>query len=447
MRAHRKQDYLFKVPSSQHWRIRLQMDGKSIVRSLGTPDRAQAEIVALPLIAEHKARLLAKRPRLVAGYKLTPGEYTNDGQRVIATERELIYLAADGALLRTEPNVADRLENLPVGAVIHFGNPTRPLAELRRLGPVIDVTALNRPAVATDADKDPDTQVIERYLTHANTTDRFAKEARDVWALFRSLVKKPLAECDREDGAALAAHFESQGLASATVRKKLMWLCAAVNLDMKRKNGLKFNPFSGVVPKRDDKVKRLPLDDADIAATKDNLGKLTEADQVLFRLLATTGMRLSEAFEIGQTIKVKVKVKINGEWTYELREQVNGDATEQGVRYVIVGHKTPQSERRVPLPAGALPYLPKAIKGPLFTGGAPAASKRLNRYLRDIGITDPRKVLHSLRHRAQDRLRAAGCPEDIRWAILGHEEETVAAGYGKGFPVPMLREWIDRIGF
>jgi hypothetical protein len=44
------------------------------------------------------------------------------------------------------------------------------------------------------------------------------------------------------------------------------------------------------------------------------------------------------------------------------------------------------------------------------------------------------KVVHSLRHRAQDRLRSAGCPEDVRWAILGHEEKTVAKGYGKGFP-------------
>jgi hypothetical protein len=43
--------------------------------------------------------------------------------------------------------------------------------------------------------------------------------------------------------------------------------------------------------------------------------------------------------------------------------------------------------------------------------------------------------------------RAAGCEEDIRWAILGHEEETVAAGYGKGSPAPLLRKWIDKIGF
>lgn len=86
-----------------------------------------------------------------------------------------------------------------------------------------------------------------------------------------------------------------------------------------------------------------------------------------------------------------------------------------------------------------MPYLPKLIKGPLFlrtTLDPPdAASKRLSRFLDDCGIIDRRKVVHSLRHRAQDRLRAAGCPEDIRWAILGDEKKTVAAGYGEGFPV------------
>jgi len=35
----------------------------------------------------------------------------------------------------------------------------------------------------------------------------------------------------------------------------------------------------------------------------------------------------------------------------------------------------------------------------------------------------------------------------IRCAILGHEEETVAAGYGEGFPVTLLRKWIETIGF
>lgn len=192
---------------------------------------------------------------------------------------------------------------------------------------------------------------------------------------------------------------------------------------MKRKNGLKFNPFSGVVAKRDDKVIRLPLDDTDMEACKRGLGDLSEPDQLLFRLLASSGMRLSEAYEI------------------------DSEATEQGIRYVIVGSKTEQSTRRVPLPAAALPYLPKKITGPLFTGDtSAAASKRLNRFLNNCGVKDPRKVIHSLRHRAQDRLRAAGCPQDVRWALLGHEEKTVAAGYGEGFPVKMLKQWLEKIG-
>jgi len=230
-----------------------------------------------------------------------------------------------------------------------------------------------------------------------------------------------LKDATRDDGRKVVQHFESQGLRSASIRKKIVWLNAAVNLAIKE-GQLKFNPFSGIVPKRDDEEKRLPLDEADMRNIKRRLDRLDASDQLLLRLLATTGMRLSEAFGI------------------------DGEQKERGCRYVIVGKKTKQSLRRVPLPTAVLPYLP-AIKGRLRKGNARAASKRLNQFLRDIGIADRRKVIHSLRHRAQDRLRAAGCPVDIRHAILGHEEKSVAAGYGEGFPVTMLRKWIDKIGF
>lgn len=249
-----------------------------------------------------------------------------------------------------------------------------------------------------------------------------------MWELFKTLVEgKRLKDCNREDGRLLVTHFQEKGLKSATIEKKIAWLNAAVNLAM-REGHLKFNPFASIVPRIRDKTRRLPLDDADMKAIKNNLRRLGKADQLLVRVLASTGMRLSEAFEI------------------------DGEEKERGVRYVIVGKKTDQSLRRVPLPAAVLPYLPKSIKGPLFDltkhrDPSDAASKHLNRFLDNIGITDPRKVAHSLRHRAQDRLRAAGCPEDVRWSILGHEEETVAAGYGEGFPVPLLRKWIDKIGF
>jgi site-specific recombinase XerC len=150
--------------------------------------------------------------------------------------------------------------------------------------------------------KSGDDAFLETYLRHAGVTGHFEREARAVWAVFRTLTDgKRLADCDRDDGRALVAHYESLGLKTATVQKKLMWLNAAVNLAIKEGKP-KFNPFSGVVPKPDKQTRRLtrrlPLDDADIKNAKRNLGKLDDGDALLFRVLATTGMRLSEAFEI-----------------------------------------------------------------------------------------------------------------------------------------------------
>jgi integrase len=405
----RKTDYLFQRPGSGNWYIKLQLPGNRIERSLGTPVRAEAEILALPIIAQHKAALLAARPRLetIWKHKLEPGRLHTapDGGRILATDRELYYINHNGATTRTEPN-----GELSYKFDGHLGRPFEQ-AVIEAFG--------DRPKVAV---KNGDDAILETYLKHANITGHFEREARAVWALFKTLTNGlAVKDATRDDGRKVVEHFKNEGLKSATIQKKIGWLNAAVNLAIKE-GRLKFNPFSGIVPKCDDTQRRLPLNEADIKLAKRNLGELDKSDQVLFRLLATTGMRLSEAFEI------------------------DGEATEHGVRYVIVGKKTEQSLRRVPLPADALAHLPKAIKGKLFAGSTPAASKRLNRFLRDVGIADPRKVLHSLRHRAQDRLRAAGCPEDVRWAILGHEEETVAAGYGAGFPVTLLRKWIDEIG-
>lgn len=149
-------------------------------------------------------------------------------------------------------------------------------------------------------------------MKHADITGHSERETRAVWGLYRSLVGKPLKDATRDDGRKLVEHFESQGLRSAAIQKKITWLNAAVNLAIKETE-LNFNPFSGAVPKRNDKQKRLPLDEADIRNAKRNLDRLDESNQWLFRLLAATGMRLSEAFEI------------------------DGEMKERGCRYVIVG--------------------------------------------------------------------------------------------------------------
>ena len=105
----RKIDYLFLRNGSRNWQIKLQYpDGERLEMSLGTPDRAQAEILALPYIQEHKVRLFEAKPGIQVTWlhRFAPGQehITPDGERVVADERELIFLNHNGAIVRKEPN-------------------------------------------------------------------------------------------------------------------------------------------------------------------------------------------------------------------------------------------------------------------------------------------------------------------------------------------------------
>jgi integrase len=411
--------YIFQRAGSSNWWIKLRSGGQRIERSLGTTDRREAEIMALPLIAEHKARLLAARPRLERTWqhKLEPGREHPDGDgKILATDKDLFFIDRNGAITRTEPN--SKLTT----RFFDKGEEVRSIIFRSQKAAVSFTTSDRRPSPAK---KNGDDDLLETYVRHANLHFRIEREARDTFALFKRLTdNKPLKDCTRDDGRKLVTHLEAQGLKRASIQKKVAWLNAACNFAIKE-GTLRFNPFASIVPKVDDAERRVPLDDDDMKTCKRHLSTLAEADQLLFRLLAATGMRLGEAF------------------------QISSEATERGVRYVFIGTKTEASRRRVPLPSSVLPFLPKNIHAPLFTGGAPRASKRLNRFLRQCGVAvrGKGKVIHSLRHRAADRLRAANAPVDIRHALLGHEARTVADSYGAGHPVRLLKQWIDKIGF
>ncbi len=159
-------------------------------------------------------------------------------------------------------------------------------------------------------------------------------------------------------------------------------------------------------------------------ACKAKLGTLSKSDQLLFRLLEATGMRLSEAFQIKH------------------EEPRNG-----GPRFVIVGNKTENSLRRVPLPKSVLEHLPAKIDKPLFTGDIKATSRRFTEFLREtVGIKDPKKVLYSLRHRAKDRARDLEFPDKIGEAIFGRDDgKDTGDDYGTGFSISKLKTWIDKI--
>ena len=119
----------------------------------------------------------------------------------------------------------------------------------------------------------------------------------------------------------------------------------------------------------------------------------------------------------------------------------------------IRGLKTASSERVLPLPKRVSDVLEEHLRGkdtsaPVFDrygreGGNTAASALMMRYFRRV-IPDPKKSLHSLRHKKKDDLRNISCPEEISKAILGHSNTEVAARYGAGYSLDILRHWMEQ---
>ena len=75
-----------------------------------------------------------------------------------------------------------------------------------------------------------------------------------------------------------------------------------------------------------------------------------------------------------------------------------------------------------------------------------ALSKKLNRYLNDLGIVDRRKVVHSFRHTFKDACRRAKIEEEVHDALTGHSGGGVGRRYG-GRPLDVLAEAMATIAY
>lgn len=457
----RRGSLLHRQPGSRNWNLditfpsdidhplhRYHFGGKRrFKRSMGTPDFRLAEINAADLVAKYRIIMFSHRQKreyamAVAKWatlekpedalhllQKTPdkneevsfprqypdGLQTIDGQQAYVDGATVNFLDHKGLKVRTGENPVVVLRT------IHGITDRQDAGAFLNYNPEIVVPKKFRPKPPN-----PDDAIIERYITHAGLKGFLEREARAMWVLYKEIVDVPLEKASAEDGRKIVSHLEAKGNMRGTIQKKIGWLNAAVNHDINtnRDSKLRFNPFSHVLPKkkREDEVKRPPLSEDDMEACYKHMDSLSETDQLLWFLLAKTGMRLSEAFEIEKD-EIEAVSKI---------------------RYVRVGSKTDQSDRRIPLPDH--PLLPKRITGPLFQGGSPAASKRLNRFIdRALGDGSSVKVVHSLRHRMKDILRQFRATKDVQNGILGHEDKTVADGYGRGLPMKDLLPYIEAV--
>lgn len=76
-----------------------------------------------------------------------------------------------------------------------------------------------------------------------------------------------------------------------------------------------------------------------------------------------------------------------------------------------------------------------------------AWSKKINRFMRKLGITDKRKVFHSFRHNFKDACRRGGIEEAVHDALTGHTNGSVGRSYGMGYQVATLAEAMKKIDY
>ena len=140
---------------------------------------------------------------------------------------------------------------------------------------------------------------------------------------------------------------------------------------------------------------------------------------------------------------------------------------EDGVDYLAIEPgdgkkvKTKSSRRRVPIHpeliklgflgfvkdqrrAGHARLLPE-LKATSYGSVTAGWSKFWSRHTRSLGIDDPRKVFHSLRHGWKSAARSA-MSEEVHDAITGHSNGSVGRSYGS-MPLKVMAEAMARVSF
>jgi integrase len=264
--------------------------------------------------------------------------------------------------------------------------------------------------------------------------DRLRKDL--IIALGKNRVEwTPLTDITRADANAVRDYLLNR-IAPNSVLRTLGVIKAAINHviienDLDHRNVFKGIKIKGAGASRTD---RLPMRDSQVATLLAEYAS-TPTAYILFVILCDTGARLAEIVGLeAQDIDL-----------------------EQGQLHIrpntLRGLKTKTSERSLPLSPRVIDCLREhqgeaSGTAPLFPTyarprGSDAASAMLMRRLR-TQIEDKKITIHSLRHRMKDKLRNTGCPEAISLAILGHSSNTVAANYGSGYALEVMRKHMER---
>jgi integrase len=252
---------------------------------------------------------------------------------------------------------------------------------------------------------------------------------------------KSLASYSRTDALKFRDWLVAKGLSGASITRVLGNLKAVINFAMSELAMETRNPFIGVYHDRKAGASdRMPIPFANIQAVQRECITADDEMRWLVALVSDTGMRLAEAAGL-------------------LREDlVDVDESLPYVRvipYKWRSLKTDGSKRAVPL-VGASLWAAKRIMSqttksrfafPRYnkteTTNANSASAALNKWIKPFVPSGC--SMHSFRHSMRDRLRAIQCPSDIVDQIGGWQTTGVGHGYGQGYPLEVLNEWLAKM--
>ena len=251
---------------------------------------------------------------------------------------------------------------------------------------------------------------------------------------------KPLSHYTRQDALQFRDWLVARGLTGSSITRNFSYLKAVINFALSEYALDIRNPFVGVYHDRSAGVLvRKPIPIEAIRNVQSECHAIDDDMRWLIALISDTGMRLAEGAGL-------------------LKEDFVGLDT--GLPYVrVTKHpwrnlKTSSSERHIPLVGEALwaaGRISEADNGSDYAfprynrvsaTSANSASAALNKWLKQYvpeGCT-----MHSFRHSMRDRLRVVQCPADITDQIGGWTTDGVGQGYGSGYPLSVLREWLEK---
>ena len=252
-------------------------------------------------------------------------------------------------------------------------------------------------------------------------------------------VNKPLISYTRSDALMLRDWLVDRGLTVSSVTRNFSYVKAIVNFALSEFALDARNPFIGVYHDRTAGVTtRQPIPNADILKVQAECRTIDDDMRWLVALISDTGMRRAEGAGL-----LKSDIQLASDIPY-VRIQ----------KHPWRNLKTASSERIIPLCGQALWAAERIVRSgstapfafPRYnqqeTTKANSASAALNKWLKQYvpeGCT-----MHSFRHSMRDRLRSVQCPSDIADQIGGWTTDGVGQGYGAGYPLDVLREWMEK---